>query len=83
MYISLYMTLKFLLISNSVNELRDYWNEYSKAPAVTRGGGETIRDYLCDSFSSVCIHFPRSATPIGLIVIISPWHNKVENVNNE
>ena len=66
------MTLKFLLISNSVNELRDYWDEYSKAPAVTLGGGKTIRDYFCGSFSSVCVHFPRSATPIGLIVIISP-----------
>jgi len=60
------VTLKFLLISNSVNELHDYWDEYSKAPAVILYGGKTIRDYFCDNFSSVCLHFPRSATPICL-----------------
>jgi len=37
-YISPYMTLKFLLISNSVNELHDYWDEYSKAPTMTLDG---------------------------------------------
>jgi hypothetical protein len=32
------MAFKFLLLSNSVNELRDYWDEYGKAPAMTFHG---------------------------------------------
>lgn len=34
------MTLKFLLISNSFNEHLDFWDEYSKAPAMTLHGGK-------------------------------------------
>lgn len=34
------MIPKFLLISNSVNDLHDYWDEYSKAPAMTLHWGK-------------------------------------------
>jgi len=34
------MTLKFRLLTNSVNQLHDYWDEYSKAPAMTLDAGK-------------------------------------------
>jgi hypothetical protein len=42
-YISLYMAFKFLLLSNCVNELHDYWDEYGKAPAMTLHGGKNCK----------------------------------------
>jgi hypothetical protein len=40
------MAFKFLLLSNSVNELHDCWDEYGKAPVMTLHGGKTVRDYF-------------------------------------
>jgi hypothetical protein len=37
------MAFKFLLLSNSVNELHGYWDEYDKAPAMTLHGGKNSK----------------------------------------